>query len=113
MFNAYRDVKCGNVLLQLADGGQALADGGQALVAKVSDFGTVRINTEQDKAVMRTSQRTHASTGQVCGTGPYMPPEYEKRGQVSPRTDSFAFGECGRFSAHQTFTLQCLDWKVS
>ena len=39
-----------------------------------------------------TSKRTHASTGQVCGTGPYISPEYEKRGQVSARTDAFALG---------------------
>jgi serine/threonine protein kinase len=29
---------------------------------------------------------------QVCGTGPYMPPEYVNRGEVSARTDAFAFG---------------------
>jgi serine/threonine protein kinase len=35
---------------------------------------------------------THARTMQVCGTGPYMPPEYVNRGEVSARTDAFAFG---------------------
>ena len=29
---------------------------------------------------------------QVCGTGPYMPLEYVNRGEVSARTDAFAFG---------------------
>jgi serine/threonine protein kinase len=35
---------------------------------------------------------THARTMQVCGTGPYMPPEYANRGEVSAHTDAFAFG---------------------
>ena len=38
-------------------------------MAKISDFGTVRVNREQDINVLRTSKKTHASTGQVCGTG--------------------------------------------
>ena len=33
---------------------------------------TVRVNTEQQEGVLRTSQRTHASTRQVCGTHPYV-----------------------------------------
>ena len=33
---------------------------------------TVRVNTEQQDGVLRTSQRTHASTRQVCGTHPYV-----------------------------------------
>ena len=40
----------------------------------------------------RTPTMTHARTMQVCGTGPYMPPEYVNRGEVSARTDAFAFG---------------------
>jgi serine/threonine protein kinase len=35
---------------------------------------------------------THALTGVVVGTKGYMPPEYEKSGHVSEKTDSFAFG---------------------
>jgi serine/threonine protein kinase len=62
------------------------------IVAKISDFGTVRTNTEQAKGVLRTHDMTHASTKQVCGTQPYMPVEYFNRGHVSTRTDAFAFG---------------------
>ena len=83
---------------------------GQTLIAKVSDFGTVRVNIEQDRDVIRTSERTHASTQQVCGTGPYISPEYEKRGHVSPRTDSFALGECGvGFSKRIALHAYCLS----
>ena len=60
--------------------------------AKVSDFGTVRVNTEMDGKVLRTSERTHVSTERVSGTRPFMPPEYRERGQVSALTDAFAFG---------------------
>jgi serine/threonine protein kinase len=87
----HRDVKTGNVLLQYIESSEG-AGLGQTILAKVSDFGTVRVNTEQEQSDMRTNEPTHASTRQVCGTGPYMPPEYEKRGHVSERTDSFAFG---------------------
>ena len=61
----HRDVKTGNVLLQLTERG---------LMAKVSDFGTVRVNKETQALTMATSVKTHASTKQICGTGPYMPP---------------------------------------
>ena len=61
----HRDVKTGNVLLQLTERG---------LMAKVSDFGTVRVNKETQALTMATSVKTHASTRQICGTGPYMPP---------------------------------------
>jgi Serine/threonine protein kinase len=80
----HRDVKTANVLLQHGKDG--------AVVAKVSDFGTARVNKEQQEGLLRTSIKTHASTKQKCGTGPFMPPEYALRGQVSSRTDSFAFG---------------------
>ena len=42
--------------------------------AKVSDFGTVRVNTELDGKVLRTSERTHVSTERVSGTRPFMSP---------------------------------------
>jgi serine/threonine protein kinase len=58
----------------------------------VADFGTSRVNTEQQAGILRTRELTHASTHQVCGTSVYMPPEYMTRGQVSCRTDAFAFG---------------------
>ena len=59
-------MKTGNVLLQFVEG-----DG---LMAKVSDFGTVRVNKETQQNALATSVKTHASTKQVCGTTPYMPP---------------------------------------
>ena len=52
---------------------------GPRLLAKISDFGTVRENREQQEGILRTSRRTHASTKHVCGTTPYMPPEYLSR----------------------------------
>ena len=54
-------------------------------VAKLADFGTAREDT-------RISDETHASTRQIVGTSPYVPPEYLRRGQVSERTDAFALG---------------------
>ena len=82
------------------------------------DLGIVRINREQKEGVLRTSERTHATTQRICGTSPYMAPgthavcffhetkdgslnrpppslchiEYKERGQVSARTDAFAVG---------------------
>ena len=63
----HRDVKTGNVLLQFDESGSLT-------IAKVSDFGTVRVNKETQENALATSVKTHASTKQVCGTGPYMPP---------------------------------------
>ena len=62
----HRDVKTGNVLLQFSER--------EGIIAKVSDFGTVRVNTETTAKQLATTVKTHASTKQICGTGPYMPP---------------------------------------
>ena len=56
----HRDIKGGNVLLKTTERG---------LVAKISDFGIVRVNTEQQEGVLRTSERTHGTTLRICGTG--------------------------------------------
>jgi serine/threonine protein kinase len=93
----HRDVKTGNVLLKYADcagaGAGAGAPSNTTLTAKVSDFGTTRVNLEQiARTTLRTTANTHAVTRQVCGTTPYMPSEYQVSGHVSARTDSFAFG---------------------
>ena len=54
--------------------------------AKVADFGTVHIGASA------TTNRTHLSTKHITGTRGYMPPEYHMNGQISEKTDSFAFG---------------------
>jgi Leucine-rich repeat (LRR) protein len=54
------------------------------LCAKIADFGTIR----QDE--LGTS--THIKTETVIGTRCYMPPEYVAGGEISVKTDSFAFG---------------------
>ena len=69
----HRDVKAGNVLLssQYAPAqGRGRGQQRSRLIAKLSDFGTVRVNREQDDAVLQTSARTHGSTAQICGTKP-------------------------------------------
>ena len=75
----HRDVKCANVLLHYKSNGE--------LIAKISDFGTVRVNREQEEkeGILRTSNLTHVSTERACGTRPFMPPEYRERRQVSAR----------------------------
>ena len=67
----------------------ALDDGS---VAKVADFGTVRVDTRNTDGKLRTSAQTHASTARIVGTKPYMPNEYTRKGHVSEKTDSFAMG---------------------
>ena len=72
----HQDVKCSNILLGMS---------GVAIVAKISDFGTARV-------APKLSSDTHVSTTTIVGTGPYMPPEYLVDGQVSEKTDGYAFG---------------------
>eukprot|EP00936_MAST-01D_sp_MAST-1D-sp1_P000830 g830.t1 len=76
----HQDVKSDNVLLGLADDGK--------LIAKLADFGTVRVLKSDDELEMNS----HVSTKHLVGTGPYIPPEYVTSGQVSIKTDSYAFG---------------------
>ena len=76
----HQDVKSDNVLLGLNDDGK--------LIAKLADFGTVRVLKSDDELEMNS----HVSTKHLVGTGPYIPPEYVTSGQVSIKTDSYAFG---------------------
>ena len=70
---SHGDIKSPNVLVT------------RSFVAKLADFGTVRIVPELAVA-------GHMTTRNVIGTGPYMPPEYTFAGHVSAKTDTFAFG---------------------
>jgi serine/threonine protein kinase len=72
----HQDVKSDNILL--------CRHGGR-LVAKVADFGTARFAPALLKG-------THHSTCHVVGTVSYMPLEYLQMGQVSEKTDTYAFG---------------------
>jgi serine/threonine protein kinase len=73
----HQDVKSDNILLDVVGG---------TLLAKVADFGTARFVPEL------LDGGTHHSTGMVIGTKPYQPAEYIMHGQVSEKTDTFAFG---------------------
>ena len=55
------------------------------LIAKLADFGTAR-------ATPQLAYGEHASTEVVVGTGPYIAPETYQLGQVSAKTDAYAFG---------------------
>ena len=72
----HQDIKSDNILLGEYQG---------QLVAKIADFGAVRI-----APALLTS--THLSALDVIGTKPYQPPEYTGKGHVSEKTDTFAFG---------------------
>jgi N-acetylneuraminic acid mutarotase len=72
----HQDIKSDNILLGEYQG---------QLVAKIADFGAVRI-----APTLLTS--THYSATDVIGTKPYQPMEYCQMGHVSEKTDTFAFG---------------------
>ena len=72
----HQDIKSDNILLNEYNG---------QLVAKIADFGAVRI-----APALLTS--THYSAPDVIGTKPYQPPEYTGQGHVSEKTDTYAFG---------------------
>lgn len=73
----HQDVKSENILLGTDAQGQ--------LVAKIADFGAVRI-------APKLLTNTHYSALNVIGTKPYQPQEYAMMGHVSEKTDAFALG---------------------
>jgi serine/threonine protein kinase len=74
--------KSDNVLLCFVEG---------RWLAKVADFGTARYAPALLEDNTEGVRNTHHQTQTIIGTKPYMPPEYLS-GQVSERTDTFAFG---------------------
>ncbi|XP_028063134.1 chitin elicitor receptor kinase 1-like [Camellia sinensis] len=66
----HRDIKSSNILID------------KKFRAKVADFGLTKLIE-----VGSTSLHTH-----LAGTFGYMPPEYAQYGEVSPKTDVYAFG---------------------
>ena len=79
----HQDVKTANVLLGYEAASSDAHDG--ALVAKLADFGTVRVTPE-------LLHESHASTLHMVGTRPYMAPECTQSGHVSDKVDAYAFG---------------------
>ena len=82
----HQDVKTDNILLTEFNG---------RLVAKVADFGTARIVPQlamSSTVRAKGGGQTHHSTGIIVGTRPYMAAEYAQLGQVSEKTDTFAYG---------------------
>ena len=79
----HQDIKSDNILL-------GPAPGGAGLVAKLADFGTVRLVPKL--AQEGTHAPTHHSTRHLVGTSAYMPMEYTQQGHVSAKTDTYAFG---------------------
>jgi serine/threonine protein kinase len=72
----HQDIKSENILLGEYHG---------QLVAKIADFGAVRI-------APKLLTNTHYSAPDIIGTKPYQPPEYVMSGHVSEKTDTFALG---------------------
>ena len=67
-------------------------------------------------ATAGTAAPTHHSTDTVIGTRPYMAPEYLVQGQVSAKTDTYAYGvvllELLRFEVVDVLLLLRLDEEV-
>jgi tetratricopeptide (TPR) repeat protein len=87
----HRDLKPGNILLQIADRRLQMADSGrsaicnlQSAIPKITDFGLAK----------RLHEGGQTETGAVMGTPPYMAPEQvEGRSRdLGPATDVYALG---------------------
>jgi serine/threonine protein kinase len=74
----HQDVKSDNILLGEYQG---------QLVAKIADFGAVRIAPS-----LLVTNVSHFTAREVIGTKPYQAPEYAISGHVSEKTDTFALG---------------------
>lgn len=74
----HRDLKPGNVMLAASEGGD---------LAKVVDFGLVRLDAASDPETSRLTQ-----TGQIFGTPMYMAPEQIAGAEVGPAADLYALG---------------------